>query len=281
MIRRKKNRQEKGKLWTLVIAGLIVGIFSLISLIIGDYAGRKWDGKTRFTLVNLKEGGRIESVDIVRNVGVRLTLPENTEVETIGGRGKWRLQVMPNLAEKFGVKWTADSIADFTGVAVTSEKSQMGWWDRFAWWKISRKVQWEDVDAAQNGWLKEVKSNDGLVVWELGPMWKQNMNNLFTDTQLIKDGLAVRVINTVSLPGMGTHAARWIESAGIRVNMIETAAESIVRCAVIVSGDDKGKSVTRWLEKIYDCEIVQDDNLKGEVVLKLGMEYQGWWKGLL
>lgn len=274
-------RQERGKLWTLGIAGLIVAILTLISLVIGDYAGRKWDGKTRFTVLNLDEGGVIESVDIMRNVGVRLKLPADTEIETVGGRGKWRLQVMPKLAEKFGIKWAADSVSDFTGVAITSEKSQMGWWDRFYWWKVSQKVRWEDVDAKENGWLREVRSQDGLVVWELAPVWRQKTADLFTDAQLIKDGLVVKVVNAVSMPGMGTHAARWIESSGVKVNMIESATENIVRCAVMVSTRDEGKSVTRWLSKTYDCEIVTDDSLEGEVILRLGREYQGWWKGSL
>ena len=281
MTHKRYPRQEKGKLWTLLIAGLMVAVLTVISLVIGDYAGRRWDGKTRYTVINLEDGSVIESVDIMRDIGVRLRLPGDTEIETVGGRGKWRLQVMPKLAEKFGVKWAADSISDFTGVAYTGEKSQLGWWDRFSWWKVSRKVRWEEIDAQKSGWLKEVKSQDGLIVWEPAPGWNQKMADLFTDAQLIRDGLAVKVINAVSMPGMGSHAARWIESSGVKVNMIESATENIVRCAVMVSDRDMGKSITRWLEKTYDCEVVADESSGGEIILKLGRDYQGWWKGSL
>src|SRR3989337_2174367 len=46
----------------------------------------------------------------------RLTLPGNLELETVGGRGKWRAEVLAKLAQKYGKKWAADSAANYLGI---------------------------------------------------------------------------------------------------------------------------------------------------------------------
>ena len=102
--------------------------------------GGEWDGRSRFTVISIGDTVKVESIDPAVSGGMRFTLPGNLELETVGGRGKWRAEVLAKLAQKYGKKWAADSVANYLGIGYTAEKSELGMVEK--WRGGKSEVEW-------------------------------------------------------------------------------------------------------------------------------------------
>lgn len=245
----------------LVLLGVAVGVW---------FAGRgTWDGKSRFTVVSIGDAVKVESVDPAISGGVRFELPGNLEVETVGGKGKWRVEVLGKLAKKYGVRWAADSVADYLGIGYTAEKGGL-WW----WWK-RRETEWREVDMVTEGLVREVTEVDGQKVLVTSENWEPSVRKWFVSGAIANENLSVEVENASGVDGAGINAARMIETAGIKVDKVESGEAENGKCTVVTSVEDKKKLGVVWLMRQLGCKWKVGEGVK----VILGRDYGSWWKG--
>jgi hypothetical protein len=234
----------------IAIAALAVFLLSGIFLAVGDFVNRKWDGRTRYTVLDLQNGLTVESIDLSTRSGLRIKFPGNFEVDTVGGRGSWQVKALDDLATKFGSKWVADSMFDYLGVGYTAEKSDLGIWDKISWWNESRQIQWKEVNIGDTDYVMDKKDVDGTIV-----------------------------LNTTKEIGLGNHAAVFIENTGIKVAMVDTNLQLLDKC--LVTGTERAlKTVTAdFIIRSLQCNKKINGNSEKELTLELGQSYRWWWKG--
>src|SRR3989344_2056608 len=163
-MRKAKNR--RGKWLGRGVAVLVIA--ALVSFFLKTRAERKGRGDERFTLIVWNGMMTVASFDPVTERGLKLILPPELEVVTVGGRGRWQGKVLPQIGEKYGGKWVADSVADYLSVGYTAyaksdNLSGINLWDRFNWWQWSRKVRWEELELKTLPGVVEAKAADGQV----------------------------------------------------------------------------------------------------------------------
>ena len=91
-----------------VVALMLGGAIMLVV----SYKGRRWEGRERFTVIQLGPPVVVASFDPQTGRGIKIELPDELEIETVGGRGTWRLGVLLKAGE---ARWAADSVAEALG----------------------------------------------------------------------------------------------------------------------------------------------------------------------
>jgi hypothetical protein len=260
--------------WLLVIGSVIGGVIAG-----RGYLQRKWRGSERFTILTVGEKIQVESWDPQTKQGIRLVLPENLEIETVAGRGKWQVKALPEMAKKMGNKWLTDSVSDYLGLAILETKGEMKWWDKLSWWRGSGDVEWKNIELEKTQLVEEVKTPDGVTLLHLGPLWEEKAVDWFTSNIVSLESLNATVVNAAGVDGLGSHAARILESIGIKVNMIENSEEKFNKCIVESNSGTKEKTGAGEIVRIFGCDWKKGDLQDGELVLKLGEGYKRWWLG--
>jgi len=262
---------QLGMGFLLVISGIVLAV---------TYRARNWDGKDRFTLIELGEQVVVHSIDPETKAGVRLTLPANLEIETVGGKGRWRTKVLAEIAKKHGTSWAVDSVSDALGVAYTGVWGRLGLWDRWAWWQLSSDVEeWKEINLGETGWVEELPSPDRERLDGISKSWYGKAGELFSSTTISGEHISAVVVNTTDTLGLGEHAARIIEIKGMRVAMVRTESEVIDTC-VVEGTDELKKSVSgQWLTDYFGCQWHTAGESANEIIIKLGTGYRKWWRG--
>lgn len=276
---RSLNKRPKGRASALLALLLFLGVGVWMG---GQYWARKWRGVGRFTLIGLENGVLIESLDPVNGWGVRMILPDELEVETVGGRGRWKAGNLRRGGDKFGTRWAADSVADYLGVGYIAVRGEMTAWDWISWWWLGRTVKWQEIDLERRGWVEEAVAVDGEKLVKLGPEWPGEARTWFVSSELAQEALSVTVVNTTDISGLGTHAARALESAGIRVGMIKSDTEAIAdKCVVRASEENLKSRGVAWIVGTHGCrtELVGEGSQAAETLVFFGREYEKWWLG--
>ncbi|TSC83797.1 MAG: hypothetical protein G01um101416_1169 [Microgenomates group bacterium Gr01-1014_16] len=251
----------------------------LLGVVIGavGWVGRgNWDGKGRFTVIDIGEEIRVESFDPEIGRGVRFELPGKLVVESVGGRGKWRVEAMASLAKKYGLRWGGDSVADYLGIGYTSVKSKLGLADKWQWWRRGNDVEWEEADMIKRGLVKEVVEVDGERVWELSETWPISAGELFVSAAIANKNTSIVIVNASGRDGAGGNAARAIESAGIKVEKVESREKEPGKCEVKSNRRDKSGLVVTWIREQYDCQWAEGGD---KIEVTLGTGYSEWWRG--
>lgn len=251
----------------VLIAGMIAGWIT--------YDKRAWKGQERFTLIKTGVTVSIESFDPVTKKGIKLSLPDNLEVETVNGRGKWLAGALPRLADKYGWEWVGESISDFLGIGFTTVDRRMSWWDRWAWWRNQLQIEWHQADLAGPGLTGEETAADGMKVLNLADAWDDQAKTWFGSLGIMNEGIAVAVVNTTDVPGLGSHAARVINSAGMRVVTVGNDSKLIGRCEIEASEGLRASLSLRFLEQYFKCAgttFVSDN--RDEITVRLGDDYR-------
>src|SRR3989344_5858872 len=213
----------------IVVGGIVLAGVTIVAVTRG-YLLRKWDGMSRFTIVDIGDGDEsrtvVESFDPVSRRGVKLILPDNMEIDTVGGRGKWRVKMLSQAPSWFGgKKWAADSVADYMGIMYTGEKTLLGWWDNLAWWRWRSRADWREEDAALPGFAVALSGD-------------VEASELFVSAAIVSEKLNVTVVNTTITSGLGGHAARSLESAGLRVGLVKSDEDAGgERCKIVAGGN--------------------------------------------
>ena len=229
-------------------------ILAILAMGLSIFGGR-WDGQSRFTVIDVVGGVEVRSFDPVNGEGFRMQLPDNLEIEAVGGRGKW---LVGKIGQAGNESWAADSVADYLGVMYTTTKS---WWEWGSWF-----VTWREVDMVKMGWVIPVRAVDGVLVMKLTQTWETQGRELFTSQAVAAQGWMVEVVNATGEAGAAARAARRIESSGMRVVKLDNR-ELIMddRCEV------RSRKNVNLLVREWGCKWVEDRSLgEKEVVLTIG-----------
>lgn len=256
-------------LWVILIVFCILGFFWWLR------RESRWDGRTRFTVISVGKNVVVESFDPAVGGGTRFSLPSDLEVETVGGRGKWRAGVLYKLVKKYGAKWAADSVSDYLGVGYTAERGGLGLVDRWHWWRWRQRLEWREVDIVREGLVREVVEVDGQEALVLAENWQQVARKWFLSGRIANENMSVRIINASGIDGAGNNAARMIDVAGIRVNEVETGTTREGGCVFELEPGEKGGVGVAWLASQLGCKLEKGD----ERVVILGKDYGKWWRG--
>lgn len=244
---------------------LLVIVLVLAAIAGGMFVSRKWDGKTRFTIIDVKEGVNIESWDLQNKTGFKIKIPDNLEIQTSDG-SKW-------LAVKIGrvssPQWAAWEVSKSLGIPYTSEKSKLGLWDRLQWWLGTRSIDWQVIDMTEKGWTVETRAPDGLEIRKLSPKWETVTRDLFSSAVLINEGIGLTIINFSGIDGYGNLLARIVENAGIKVNMIKTGDGNLKGCLIKGNKEALKSLSAKNLLRIFTCRS-QVEDLGRDLELDLG-----------
>jgi hypothetical protein len=242
------------------------------------FKNRQWKGNTRFNVIKLANPIVFEGIDPIKKLGIRVTLANNLNIESVNGRGIWLSGKIGQVGEK---KWVADSVAGYLGIAYDAIWENMNWWDRIAYENWKKKVRWNEIDLkpGDSMFVTEEKQPDGVVVGTLNGRFEKWAIENFSDTALLTEALSVSVVNSTQTLGMGTYASRMIESRGIRVASVESGSE-VVEC--ILKGDKEIlRSLTaNFISKWFGCKLEESEKKTHELELVLGQTFREWWKGL-
>ena len=200
---------KRGKIrWGLWVSiGVWMSVFVLFAGGVGlwrEYESRAWLGQERFTVVTQKSGEiAVESIDPVARVGVRMRMPANLLIKTVGGRGEWEMAALPKLASKYSWEWVGDSIADAMGIAYTAVETEMNWWDAIAWGRLKMGIELTEVDLRRERVVENVRLADGEDVWRLTAEFDRKSKEWFGLAALGRNERGVRIINTTARSGVG------------------------------------------------------------------------------
>lgn len=251
-----KLKSQKSKLKLLILITLIIGLgFSVYYLV---FTRGAWDGKSRFTLISVKNGMQVASFDPQTGDGVKISFPRNWMIDGSDGKGEW-------LAEKAG---RADLVAENLGILYTAEAMKMSWGDRLLWWGWGRKVKWREVDGQL--WMRKEQTVDGVEVWKLDERWDTAAGEMMTSVAVQKERLEVTVVNTTSTPGLAAMIAKMLESSGLRVVATQTSEIEIKGCQVRSSKQSKSKIGVRLMIRSLGCSWKAVDLGENEAELFFG-----------
>lgn len=232
-------------------------ILAILAMVFSLFGGR-WDGQSRFTVIYVDKGVRVESFDPQTVEGIKIIFPQNWMIAGSNGRGEW-------LADKAG---RADLVAENLGILYTAEIAKMGWGDRLLWWEWGRKIKWREIDGEQ--WMKKERTVDGMAVWRLDETWDTAAREMMTSVAVQKDRLMVTVVNTTSIPGLAAEVARRLESSGLRVVATQTDETEIKDCQVRSSKRSKSKIGVKLMQKALRCNWSEAKLGENEVELFFG-----------
>lgn len=271
-----KNKKNK----VIVVWGVIFLGVLLIGMFMRGAGTRKWHGVERAIVID-RDLNTIKSFDPSSEMGVEIVLPNSMIIKTMEGRGEWKLEVMVELAKKFGRKWAVDSIGSSLGLYICCDEANMGWVDKMTWGWKTKDVKWDKIALGDTSLTKELIAKDNETEVILGPEWDRWVGqNLYSEIYL-HEGLKVTVENSLGVPGMGTLVARVLNNMGLRVVEVKSGegkGENVDRCVVEVNPKYK-KAVTLLMIKDYlNCSVGEkgDDSM---VVVKLGRDFEERWLG--
>lgn len=217
---------------------------------------------SRLTTYSLTDKLIIESFDPQTKEGIRVTIPPNFEIESMGGRGKWWVGKIQKAGDK---TWLTESIAWHFGLGRIYPK------DEIFSLGPSKKIIWKNIDIVNTGLADKILTADNQEVWVLNSRWYKN--DFFQDSVIAGEKLSVAVANTTSYDGLGAQAARIVELAGMRTTMLETTNTNISEaCILTTTKSNQKKQGVKFLVAVFGCSLKIDDSLKDDVKLELGQK---------
>jgi hypothetical protein len=261
----------------VILIFLCILLVGLGGWVFRQYHSRHWDGETRFTIVDVKnESGSMEilSADPQTRQAIKLELPGDLEITTVGGKGKWKVESVVRLVKKYGGRWAADSVADFLGIAYTDVRPEMNFWDKWRWWLLEKNADWEQINLKGNNLITQHTDPDGVSITEMSNWWQSKASEWFYSTNLAKEGLVVEIFNSTGIAGLAGRAARPLDKAGIKVAKLGDSSARVEKCLIKTTRKMKTDTGIKWLAEMYNCRIENDDQLdEKQVQLFVGSEY--------
>jgi hypothetical protein len=269
--------KEKNKWWIPAIIGVLTLILGMIAVELGfGYTKRRWDGRTRFTVVDLKNPITIWSVDPTDTTLVKFVLPDDLDVPTIG-KGRWSAKSLPELTKKYGVGWAADSLSAFLGIPYTGVAGKMSFWDEASWVLLKRGKSVESVEIEDSNLITKKTAPDGMVSYGLSSLWKKRVGDTFFSSVLASSGWRLSVFNPTGVAGLGAKIARIAETAGYKVVSLSEGKDKPHNCVVLSRKDEREKLGVVWLQRYFNCDLAENDKLgSSELELILGDRFVEW-----
>lgn len=201
----------------------------------------------------------IQSFDPVTKEGFEFSLPDDLEIETIGGKGNWLVGKIKKAKDN---DWMVGSLEDALGVIIEKKTNSLVWAVR------TFGIKWEKKSI--ENFLANQVSADGETLKKINMSWEEAAKNWFASKKLVDQKSVLRIENSVNFPKLGGHAAKILENAGIKVGLIVTSEQNLIKCEVEGNG-----LVAEYVAKKFDC-VLKEGN---ELLLRLGREYLDHWKG--
>lgn len=256
----------------LIISGLL--LLATAGLLIFVYSLKKWDGKTRFTIVSLGDVVKVKSFDPVTSLGVEIELPSKLIISSVSGRGEWKAE---KIAQAGKPGWVVDSLTNTLGLQILSEEDRLSLIDKILWEWWKRKVVWKQVDVSFLGFLIVENTPDGETVYKLSGAWDKYVSDSLSSVVIAKNGMNVVIVNTTGEVGLGASASRLVESMGLRVVEVNSSDSHLEKCVVSSRKEIKHSVEVESLISAFDCEWKEghEDGLQ----LELGEKYRKWRDG--
>ncbi|OGD08199.1 hypothetical protein A2397_05675 [Candidatus Amesbacteria bacterium RIFOXYB1_FULL_44_23] len=267
--------------WIKIVVGsglvilLIAGLFEIA----GSYQRRLWGGKSRFTVVSLGQPTIIYSVDpAFKGVGVKLILPDDLMVDTVDGRGTWKVGVLRPLEKKYGKAWLIDSLENSLGLMITDKLPLTNFWDFLGYGLTTFGIDWEEVKVSET-YLEEGTDPDGEKVLGLSMYWWKKVGELFFSANVASEGWQVSVFNSTNTTGLGYKMARVVETAGFKVIRVADTNQKTEKCVIKSNSADRNVWATQLLIKKWSCRWQENKELQEkEIELIVGESFSGWGK---
>lgn len=163
--------------------------------------------------------------------------------------------------------------------------SSLSWGDRVKIWWQSRQVSQDKItymDFSQGNWARPESEIDGQpIIWFDQTTIDTRLPQLMADSRVLLEGLAVRIINTTDINGLGSQVSRIINGLGARVIEVTNAQGAVNRCLISANENAKSSYTVIRLQQIFDCQLVDlplaDD--RADIELKTGWEQARAWQG--
>lgn len=245
---------------------------------------KAWDGTRRLTVVLAVPSIVVVSYDPVAESLVVWKLPDDLEINVIGGYGAYQARAIRDLdvQEKYQGYLLRESVAYFLGVGVdghlTGERSislpktiDRGWikarlqsglfksilgrqttslsvGDLWRLWRAVggvRSDRMDVVDLETGNTLEAVTLPDGLVAHRADLQRTDALvQRYMTDERLVNEGLTVMVFNATKKVGLGSTFGRMLTNVGIRVVGVEDDERMREMSAIEVRGLEMQKKGT-------------------------------------
>jgi hypothetical protein len=243
-----------------------------------------------------------------------VSFPEGMKIEAIGGYGPWRVESLyplgemegkggellaQSLAEFFGIKIDGWLVVDSLGseidenkarttlrrmigkTLVSRGKTNLGIWDLFALWRAIGVVRINDVEwvnFSQAGAVSEELQPDGTKMFIANLELVNDLSQrLFSQPELMEEGLAITVLNATSHRGLGASVARRIRNMGGEVVSVSDAHRSQKVTKLLVSQEKllesfsvKLLSDTFLIDEVSGGETSQQ---RADVLIVVGEDY--------
>lgn len=237
---------------------------------------REYLGWERFTVIS-SVGDEIHVLSVDSGKGIRVILPADLLIQTVQGRGEWRVGALSTLGKKYGRSWEADSVANALGIFYTGWQDNLGIVDRFVWWQKSRETSFLEIKLEGSSYVDEIVQADGMKVWKINDAWKKKSAELFSSESIATSDIEAEVINTTKKGGLASRAAAPLTSSGIRVIRVgEQESEVSDRCVILGSKSELQSNFGKYVEKYMRCKTVASGDDDAKISILVGLKYFEW-----
>ncbi|MBI5358506.1 hypothetical protein HZB69_02655 [Candidatus Amesbacteria bacterium] len=251
----------------LKICSLIITIV-LLTIGIISFQKRLWRDNSRLIYYSLNPLV-LTSLDPVTDELINVFLPDNLEIESVAGRGTW----LASKISKAGTRtWITKSLEWHLAIVNLYHFDDLSIWDKTRYYNHKRTSVLKSINLVDTGLITLQKTTDGVEQYHLTPHWYLKGQDWFASTEIIKQGLAVSLVNSTSISGLGARSARMLESMGIRVRQLTSTNDNLTKCRIFVSPTTAKLSGYRHINKTFGCEEVFDEKLDLDIKIELGQD---------
>lgn len=306
----RAKRKTPAKILGLIV--LLIVLFLGIWRIGGIWRKSVWDGEHQINLIINSQPLTLVSLDSEREKPLSiLNIPGNTLIETTHGYGAYRAESICDLGKlekKQAGKFLAESLQEYLGLPIdgyillpaikpatvgdkqfvmaaifnllkNKGESNLAAWELIRlWWQIKsvRQDKTTTADLCGNDTCFKEVLVDGSEVLKLNQEKSdKTVSDLFKDSSIRQEDLAISVLNSTQQPGLANLAARLITNIGGRV--VQIGERETARQTCLVWADKlKSKSYTvRKLIKVFGCNWSKDGfaDQRADVILIVSQDY--------
>jgi len=254
-----------------------------------------WDGRQQLNLVVQATSVVIISFQPDRAAVVVLLIPNQTYLRAAYGYGPYRAEAIYDLGEleNRGGQLLQASIQESLGLPLDGflRLPSFEWAGEFDAGEFKRSLLeqlWPFKPAGQTPvgnlsqwdmmrlwWALHQTRSEKITLMSLEETTAFGMESLFTDSAMVKEGLAVATLNATNYSGLAAQAGRLVSNAGGRV--VETAEWSPpqAECEIRASQESKDSYTVQKLKKIFACRLGGSDlaGHRADLVIILGEDY--------
>lgn len=251
----------------LKICSFIITLLVIVFVII-SFQKRQWVDNSRLIFYKLNPLV-LTTLDPVTNELLNISIPDNFEVDSVGGRGTW---LVSKIGQAGTTSWITKSLEWHLGIANIYDFENLNIWDKFRYYYHQKSSVTKNINLTETGLVILEKTADGIEVYRLTPHWYLKGQDWFAASEIVKQGLSVTLVNTTSITGMGAKSARLIESMGIRVKQLNSSIDNLSKCRIYTSNKTFKSSGFRHINRVFNCEEKIDESEGADIRIELGTD---------